>query len=148
MGFISSFFDMLGEMFSSGGWGIFMGILVIILVLVLVAIVLGFIGLIVWGAFHALDSWFLPEQQSTGFITGKYYEPAHFIPMTIMAGKVPVVTQQYIPDSWSVSVRMGARTGGMECRKSYYDKARPGYLVHVHYVDGRLSGKLYIRALS
>lgn len=145
MGFIAFFFDMLTNLFTHGWPGIIVGT-VIVLVVVLI------LGLIGWGVFHALDSWFRPEQQGSGKIIGRSYSPARWQPVVTTTsngngGTNTTVTQTYIPASWSVTIQMGDRTASMECEQSLYDSARQDEPVTVYYVDGRLSKKFYIRAL-
>lgn len=146
MGIIASFFDELHKMFNSGWSGIVAGSLVVALILIL-------IGLAVWGVFIAADSWFLPVKQGSGLIKGWNHYPAHYQPITTTTsdanGNVSSSTTiVYVPDSWSVTVRIGDRTASMGCSKSYYNKAKQDQPVTVHYVDGRFSSKFYIKALS
>ena len=146
MDIIASFFDTLYDMFTSGWWGIIAGSLVVLMLLII-------IGLIAWGIFIAADSWCLPVKQGSGLIKGWKYYPAHYQPITTTTtdanGKVSSsTTMVYIPDSWSVTVRMGNRTASMGCSKGYYDNAKKDQPVTVHYVDGRFSSKFYIKSLS
>jgi len=146
MDFVMFFFNMVFDLFNHGWLGIILGSLLVLIMVVIV-------GLIAWGVFHAFDSWFLPEQQAQGVIISRSHSPAHWQPMVTTipngsGGSNTIVTQMYIPASWSVTVRMGDRTSSMGCSESYYDDARQDQRVTVHYVDGRLSSRFYVRALS
>gem|GEM_PF-1688636 len=145
MGFITYFFDLLGDMFNSGWLGAIIAIL-------LALIVLGLIGLVLWGIFHAVDSWFLPKQHAPGIIISRSYDPEHWQPMVTSipngsGGSTTIINQIFIPASWSVKVRMGERTANMSCSERYYKNAKQDQPVTVEYVDGRLSSKFYIKSL-
>lgn len=142
MGFIKFFFEMLHDMFTSGWFGVVLGIIIL-------AAVLGAIGMVLWGVFYAFDSWFLPERTEPGVLTWRSHSPAHYQPMVTSAGNgITTTTMLYIPDSWSVGVRVGKRVGSMDCSQRYYDQAKQDQPVMVHYVNGRMSGKMYVKALS
>ncbi len=142
MGFLASFFNL----FTDGWFSFFAGLLIVVLLVVV-------IGIIGWGVFHVLDSWFLPEYRAHGIISGKSHMPARFIPTAVAVpsgsgGTSVIITQQYIPESWGVTVQIGNRAANASCGKSFYNKVSKGDRVIAFYVEGRFSDQLYIRALS
>lgn len=146
MDFITSFFETLYDIFTTDWIGAFFGSIIVLLVIIIV-------GMILWSAFYVLDSWFLPVQQGVGEIESRSYNPAHLQPMAttiagIGGGVNTVVMQACIPESWSVIVRMDKRIASMECSEAYYNEATQGKPVAVHFVNGRLSSKFYIRSMS
>ncbi len=142
MGFIAFFFDMLHEMFT-GGW------LDIIIGIIAVAAVLVVIGIILWGLFYAIDSWFQPKKQAPGIIDGHDFTPAHTTLITVATSNGgTVIVPQYIPDSWSIGVRVGNRHSWMSCSKDCHDNYHYQQQVIATFKSGRLSGHMYVQAIS
>lgn len=137
MGFIASFFDVLHDMFTDGWLGIILGLLI-------VAVLLMIIGLIAWGVFYAIDSWFQPERQAPGVVSGHNFTRAHTTYTYIDGFPYPT----FHDDSWSIGVRVGDRHSWMSCSKKCHDKYRDGQKVIATFKRGRLSGHLYIQAVS
>jgi hypothetical protein len=147
MGYIGSFFDFVRDMFSTGWIGVTLGCIIVLLLALL-------IGFILWGTFIAVDSWFLPRQQMRGVITGKRHSPSSFMPITTTVsngsgGFNTITTMTYIPESWSVSVKLAdGRTGGMGVSEGYFTDIGHDESVTVTFVSGRLSRNIYVKALS
>lgn len=146
MGFISSFlsfmYDMLHDLFTGGWLGVSIGILIVLIIVIIV-------GLVMWGVLYAIDSWFRPEVQEPGVIDGHDFTPAHTTWMmmpTSNGGTVPV--PQYIPDSWSIGVRVGSRHSWMSCSKDCHDKYKNGQKIIATFTNGRLSRRMYVQAIS
>lgn len=142
MGFIRSFSDMLHGMFMDGWFGVIVG-------LIIIAVLLAVVGFILWGVFYAIDSWFQPLQKSHGVIDGRDVTPAHTTMITIPTSNGGVATvPQYIPESWHIGVRVGHRHSWMGCSKYTYDNYRNGQKIIATYKRGRLSGRMYVQAIS
>jgi hypothetical protein len=124
-------------MFTDGWLGIILGILLSVAVLFI-------LGMILWGVFYAIDSWFQPKKQASGVIDGHDFTAAHTT-YTFIDGVAYLI---YNPDSWSIGVRVGDRHSWMSCSKNCHDNYRDGQKIIATFKNGRLSDHMYVQAVS
>jgi len=125
---VIAFFAM---MFTSGWLGVIFGV-------VLLVIVAGAIVGVCYFAFWAADAWFVFERQATGTITGSGSDDGFFMVTPIM---------MYMPESYSINIKVGDDVAGFEVSEKYYREAQKGQTVTVRYTRGRFSGKLRIKRI-
>lgn len=140
--FITSFIDFFKELLGGDGQDKLMAILLLVPVIAVIVIIVATIVGIFILLFHAFDSWFRSEKQAPGVITSKHYTSPFETPVIYGIGG------QLSPETWSVAVQVGDRVALMSCDRESYDEAKRGMNVNVTYVDGRISGKCYIRSLQ
>ena len=107
-------------------------------------------GLLVWGIYVAIDSWFMPRQRRTGKVTGKTFTPAHSTTIYIYNSSTKTSMPHYVhhPDIWEVLVDVQGRGGSLSVSEEFYDTVAEGSMVWVDFVSGRLSGDLYVKDLA
>lgn len=137
--FIEGIFDSIGK----GGMEAFLGILILVCLLAIT-------GLILWGLFVAVDSWFLPRNHDKGRIVNKTFTPAHnqIIYIYNDATKTSMPQIIYHSDDWSVYVQVDDKHDSISISKKFYDSLKENDVVMVEYVIGRFSKDIYIKAIS
>lgn len=115
--------------------------------MILIAVAIAVVLLALWGVFTAVDSWFLPRRRTTGVITGKHYTAPYTTTHFHTVGKVMVPQTTHHPEQHDVTIAAGSRSDTISVTKEYWVSAREGDEVTIEYVDGRLSGRLYIKEL-
>lgn len=130
----------LPEMFKDWPIGTFLAV-ILSGMLLLVAV---FIGA---GVFYAADSWFLPRERERGSTVGKEFIPAHTTTTLVSTGKTTVPVTNYHPDRWTVTVRVGDRQDHIDVSREYHNSAEIGKTVVAEFVNGRMSGDMYLRAI-
>lgn len=105
------------------------------------ACILAIVGLIGYGAYWAIDSWWQPIIIGYGQISDKEYTPSRI--QTIMiynpATKTSMPQTQYIPDNWELYVKINETIGSISVSKETYDSAKIEQNVFVKYKTGRLN---------
>lgn len=104
-------------------------------------------GLIVWGLFVAVDSWFLPRSRGMGKVRSKEFTPAHTDMILIYnaATKTSMPHPMYYPDNWSVCVEVSGRQDSISVDQEEFNILKEGDSVITEYVSGRISNSLYIK---
>jgi hypothetical protein len=124
------------------GWiGKIVGVLMISIYLLVLFSVL-------WGAYLIIDRAFIPTERAYGFVEEKTVTPAHFMTTMIHSGRVMFPVYTFIPDTWSIGVRVVGRYGFINVPFSVYNKLSISDQVYVSYITGRLSGELYIKSID
>lgn len=143
MNFLTDMITMLWETLTDWPLGTIVGIILLVCVLVL-------IGLVMWGLFMAIDSWFLPRRHGTGRIVGKTFTPAHtgMIVIYNAATKTSMPHPIFHPDDWSVSVEVDGRQDSVSVSREFFNSLSENSSVMAEYVWGRFSRNLYIKGLS
>ncbi len=138
--------DFLKRVIESIGDGWFESIVAVLILL----IVLGLIGLISYGLFIAIDSWFLPRNHDKGKIVSKTFTPAHIQTIWIFNAATKTNMPQLIsyPDDWSVRVEIEEKQGSISISKKFYDSLKEDDQVMTEYVIGRFSKNIYIKSIS
>ncbi len=139
MEFLSWFCDEMKDALVDWPLGTIVGVLVIVVVLLIV-------GLILWGVFIAVDSWFRPRSRKVGRVIDKTFTPAHT--EMVYNAALKMMTPQFVDDDWTVSVEVDGQQDSMSVPEEFYDSLAVGKSVWVDYETGRLSGDLYIKELS
>lgn len=105
---------------------------------------------IVCGVYTALDSWFLPRNHGMGIIVGKKFTPAHTDTIYIYNAATKTSLPQIIlyADDWSVRVQVESRQDDISVGEKMYDSLTERDSVIAEYVNGRLSGDLYLKGIS
>ena len=122
--------------------GTLIGILLIVVCLFLICL----IGL---GFFHAVDSWFRPRKKGQGIVKEKTFTPEHeettvaynFILKTAMP------ETELLPDTWEIEVGIDGGSDSMEVEKEFFESVKKNDFVLVEYSKGRLSNKVYLKAI-
>ena len=143
MDILKDFFEMMTETAMDWPLGTIMAILLALLLIML-------IGIICIGLYIAVDSWFLPRQQSKGRVICKKFTPAHT--QTIMiynaALKMSLPSQVFHPDDWSLCIEVDGKQDTISVQHKFYLATKEGSVVDTEYVIGRMSGDLYIKGVS
>lgn len=143
--FLNSLATLLTEMLRDltgllGNWpiGTILGIL-------LAVCVISMVGLILYGLFIAIDSWFRPRKNGIGKVSAKFFTPAHDNIEYSVALRMPVV--RHYPDDYSIVVQLEEGADSVSVRKSFYNGLQKNDPVDVEYVIGRLTGDVYLKAV-
>jgi hypothetical protein len=106
------------------------------------------LALICWGLLYVVDVAWQPIQEQRGQIDGHNYTSAHTQMIIMPIGKAVIPFTQYIPESYSVSVRLDdGRCGSMGCDSEFYCIA-DGTKVKAQYKVGRVTGHIHIQSLT
>lgn len=107
------------------------------------------VGLVLWGLYVAIDSWFLPRQKSKGKVVAKDFTPAHidFIYIYSPATKTNLPHPVHHPDRWSITVRVDELQDSTSVNKEFYNSLKEGDTVTAEFVIGRFSRDLYLKDL-
>jgi hypothetical protein len=103
-------------------------------------LVIGLLGLLIWGIISGINYLFLPEIQGSALIIDQYFTEAHFITTYMMVGKVLVPELIYIPDTWTLIVKIGDKTSNVNVSQDYYNSHLINSIVQVKYSMGRFYG--------
>jgi hypothetical protein len=143
MSFIVDIVKMILEMLHDWPIGTVVGVLMLLVVLLL-------LGLLTWGCFIALDSWFLPRKSDTGKIVRKTFTPAYteIILMYNAATKTSMPCPIFHPDDWSVTVEVAECQDSLSVDEDEFDILREEDNVLAEYVTGRISSGLYLKSIT
>lgn len=116
---------------------------------ILAAVAVAIIGLVayvvIYWAFYAVDSTFMPYSTTSGVITDRSHIPAHYQTTYISDGKGGGYIQTtYIPDQWTVTMKTPIGTDWAYVNEYNYLNMHNGTNVNVSYQTGRISGKVYL----
>lgn len=103
-----------------------------------------------YGIFVAADSWLLPRKRGQGLVVAKTFTPAHTNMIYVYNDATKTSLPQLIPypDDWSVAVKVGNQQDSISVEKDFYNSLSKSDFVMAEYVEGRLSGKMYLKSLS
>jgi hypothetical protein len=143
MSFVVDIIKMILDMLYDWPLGTVVGVLILLVVLLL-------LGLLAWGCFIALDSWFLPRKRNMGKIVEKTFTPAHtkIVLMYNAATKTSMPHPIFYPDDWSVTVEVAECQDSLSVDEDEFDILREGDNVLAEYVTGRISSGLYLKSIS
>lgn len=103
------------------------------------------VGLILWGMFVAMDSWFRPHNKKMGRVVDKTFTPAHT--QMVYNPALKMSTPRFVDDEWRVSVEVDEKQDSIAVSESFYSSLRQGSPVLAEYVIGRLSRDIYLKDL-
>lgn len=116
------------------------GLLVLVLYLAILAAIL-------YGVFWVADNAYLPKKDAYGYVIKKTFYPAHTVASFIFVGKVMIPQTIYYPDNWEVDVKVDNDTDSIGVGENLFNTVQCGQKVFVSYINGRLSGNLYIKSI-
>jgi len=116
--------------------------------IVCIAVIFIIIGLIFWGLYIAVDSWFMPRKHRAGRIVNKLFTPAHTTIIYTMAGKTMVPQPIFHHDDWSITVEVGGQQDSISVSEEFYESHSINDTVMAEYVEGRFSKKFYIKSVG
>lgn len=124
-------------------FGTIMGVLSLLVILAL-------LGLLIWGCFIAVDSWFLPRSKGMGKIVSKVFTPAHYGYILVYNDAIKTSMPQpiYYSDDWSVNVEVARCRDSISISENLYLVLKEGDSVFAEYVTGRISGSFYLKGIS
>lgn len=125
-------------------------VVTIFLLTIIIGIPVLFAVLILYGIFIAIDSWFLPLHEGDAEVISKEHIPAT-TSLILVPGATPSMTFPYFinhDDDWVVEVEMGGQYGEISLEREDYRHYRVGQRVVIDYSRGRLTGNLYVKAIS
>ena len=133
--------SMIVDMFKDGWIGITLGV-------ILVGCILAIAGLICWGVFIAVDSWFQPVHSKPATVISKEFVPAHTTTIMVYnpATKTSLPQVQHHPDAWHASVRFVKGFQGSCCiSRGQYNDIEARDVVDADFKVGRISKGCYVQ---
>jgi hypothetical protein len=96
---------------------------------------------------YSLDNWFLEPENGTGTVTAKEFTPAYTQMILIYNAALKASVPHFIPypDHWELCIRVNGQAAWISVDESFYQRCNVGRTVHVTFLNGRFTKRLYLK---